>query len=249
LLVWLHGYRHQDERDVPLNWLSLVFRAANGSPPLFIFAPENEPQQSWFTVGGGQNEPLAFVSQSLDDLLTKYPIDRDRIYLIGISAGGSACWELVSRRPEMFAAIAPMASAGGGVSVATRLTNVPIWAFHARDDALVSIDADRAIVAAIKSAGGIAELTETEPQPGVSSSHNCWTAAFQQYKLLDWLLAQRRGVPVSSPPGESAEVKLASSLKKGFDSIIYIGLSALVWMTIGYAIWWAWNVKRSGRTI
>jgi len=42
------------------------------------------------------------------------------------------------------------------------------------------------------------ELTEID-----SAAHDCWTAAFREYHLLEWLLSQRRGEQ-SSPPGSIA---------------------------------------------
>jgi hypothetical protein len=47
----------------------------------------------------------------------------------------------------------------------------------------------------LKDAGGNVHLTEIE-----SSGHDCWSAAFNDYHLLDWLLSQRRG-HVSPAPG------------------------------------------------
>ena len=49
---------------------------------------------------------------------------------------------------------------------------------------------------ALQEAGGNVHLTEIE-----SNSHDAWTPAFDQYHLLDWLLAQRRGRTTSWKPG------------------------------------------------
>ncbi|MEI8196771.1 MAG: hypothetical protein WCI73_12805, partial [Phycisphaerae bacterium] len=46
----------------------------------------------------------------LDDVLAKYPVDRDRIYLVGTHGGGRGTWQLALSRPDRFAAVAPLFS-------------------------------------------------------------------------------------------------------------------------------------------
>jgi hypothetical protein len=51
-------------------------------------------------------------------------------------------------------------------------------------------------VKALIEAGGNVHLTEIE-----SAAHECWTAAFDDYHLLDWLLSQHRNQASSWNPG------------------------------------------------
>jgi prepilin-type N-terminal cleavage/methylation domain-containing protein/prepilin-type processing-associated H-X9-DG protein len=51
-------------------------------------------------------------------------------------------------------------------------------------------------VAALKAAGGTAALTLADGQ-----AHDCWQFAFEEYQLLHWLLAQRRGARHWIGPG------------------------------------------------
>ncbi|MBN1568333.1 MAG: alpha/beta fold hydrolase [Acidobacteria bacterium] len=44
----------------------------------------------------------------LDDVISKYRIDPDRIYLTGISLGGRGVWYLAYKHPDRFAAIVPI---------------------------------------------------------------------------------------------------------------------------------------------
>ena len=68
-----------------------------------------------------------------------------------------AVWRLVKGSavligyPEVFAAVVPLSSAGGDVSRADKLANVPIWAFHNRNDRKTSPDGGvEETVAAVK---------------------------------------------------------------------------------------------------
>ena len=83
------------------------------------------------------------------------------------------------------------------MSLANKLVKIPIWAFHSRDETYVPRVGTEEMVAAVKSAGGNVNLTLIP-----STSHDCWTAAFQQHEILAWLFAQRRGARIFwTPPG------------------------------------------------
>ena len=56
-----------------------------------------------------QNYGELDVLEGIEDVVAKYPIDRDRISVTGFSMGGAATWYLASHYPELFAAAAPMA--------------------------------------------------------------------------------------------------------------------------------------------
>ena len=68
------------------------------------------------------------------------------------------------------------------VSLAAKLANIPIWAFHSRDETFVPRAGTEQMVAAMKNAGGNVYLTLIP-----STSHDCWTAAFQEHNILAWL--------------------------------------------------------------
>ena len=61
------------------------------------------------------SDPLRRVVGLLEAVGKEFPIDPKRVYVTGVSMGGSATWDLVSRRPELFAAAVPVC---GGVDAA-----------------------------------------------------------------------------------------------------------------------------------
>lgn len=185
LLIWFHGHgqRGSDNKQ-SLAWLSLVFAAADNAPPFLILVPQHPSDQSW-------SDFLPTVHAILERTLSYYPVDADRVYAAGVSGGGSACWDLISRYPESIAAAIPMSSGGGDLSQAARLENIPIWAFHCSVDTITPPQGVRDMVRAVQDAGGIAHLTET-PNSG-TTPHDCWTPAFKEYDVVPWMLAQHRG--------------------------------------------------------
>jgi predicted peptidase len=117
--------------------------------------------------------------------------DPERLYLIGLSMGGYATWQLAMSMPEYFAAVVPICG-GGMYWDAYRLRDVPIWAFHGDADGVVYVEESKKMVNAVNQAGGNAKLTI---YPGVE--HNSWTDTYANYEVFEWMLSHRNAhVPV-----------------------------------------------------
>ena len=56
-----------------------------------------------------QNYGEVDALEAIEDAASRYPVDRDRISVIGHSMGGAATWYLLSHYPDLFSAGAPMA--------------------------------------------------------------------------------------------------------------------------------------------
>jgi prepilin-type N-terminal cleavage/methylation domain-containing protein len=209
LLLWLHGARERgDDNLAQLRWLELVFETV---PPercdYYVLAPQCPPGTGdWFTAleGGGRQDMLHAALEILAREITQEPIDPDRIYVAGVSSGGTAAWEAALRCPDRFAAVAPLSSSGCDASRVGALKETPVWAFHSLRDKLPYLPA-QAAVGALQGAGGSAALTLVDnAKHGIKSllhEHDSWTAAFKHYDLMRWLLAQRRGAVLAPAPG------------------------------------------------
>jgi predicted peptidase len=197
LIVWLHGEGEAGTDNVgQLSWLgSLIFLPPRERDryPFFLLAVQRPRDWGWQEgiESRGKGTPLTMVDVAatiIEDLLKGQPIDPDRVVLSGVSSGGSGCWELAARYPELFAAVAPLASGGGEHTRIESLREVPVWAFHNDGDTGSPPFGDQRTVEALTAAGGRAHLTLTR-----GTGHDCWSAAFADYRLLDWLLRQQRG--------------------------------------------------------
>ena len=126
------------------------------------------------------------MSALLDEIVEKYKIDKDRIYVTGLSMGGFGTWSLAAYSPKRFAAIVPVC--GGGEPIMARiLPHVPAWVFHGAKDPVVPIARSEAMVDALRQAGGNVKFT-VYPNAG----HDAWTETYADPKLYDWLLEQKR---------------------------------------------------------
>ena len=177
LMLFLHG---RGESNGPL---SLVKKwgppkAVDHNPkfPYILVSPQCPRSESWNQDGQQQ-----ILSDLLDEIVKKYDVDADRIYLTGLSMGGYGSWTLAARSPERFAAVAPICG-GGKPEDAEKLKHLPIWAFHGDQDRAVPIERSQAMVDAIKAAGGDQIRFTTMEHIG----HNCWSATYATPELYGW---------------------------------------------------------------
>jgi len=205
LFVWLHGYKEAGDDNVRnLQWFDLILRDLAHVEKYRFFmltvqCPSKHPfwYRSYGTSGDEPDDMLAVNVRIIRQLLQERPIDEDRVFLSGASGGGTVCWVMAARYPELFSTVVPMASCPQNIGDAGRLTKMPIWAFNNTYDYIYSPSAAQKMVEAINAAGGNAHITLIPEK-----KHTCFVPAFQDHNVLDWMLAQKRGAWVCwTPPG------------------------------------------------
>jgi Phospholipase/Carboxylesterase len=129
------------------------------------------------------------VYDVLADVERRLPIDTDRVYLTGMSMGGAGALWLALRRPDVWAAVAPVcaASAEAAEPFAANALNLPVRLFHGDLDPIVPVQNSRAWQRRLLDAGAAAEYIE---YPGVR--HNAWDLAYRNGAIFDWFLKFRR---------------------------------------------------------
>ena len=237
LIVWMHG---RGEANGPrkarfhLRYLKQLFKMSSESEGAQRFAlmAMQCPQDNagWTTSAANADDMADVLAAAIDDVLTRYPIDPSRVTLAGISSGGNGVWTLGSRRPELFAALVPMASTGLEGPSIEKLAGVPVWAFHNTNDAACPPGFVRRTIAALQGYGGRAHLTEFP-----ASVHDCWTPAFEKCELLTWMLSQQRGTRTGRAPGSmslSASVRMVGYRIAAYGPARLAGLCGLVTVAI-----------------
>ncbi len=201
LLIWFHGRGEAggNNRD-QLAWLELILgrrpsrRKRRDCVILALQCPADQP--TWVAPGSARPDLLDTLSDILRATIVEESIDLGRIYLSGVSSGGTACWEFARRHPGRFAAIVPFATTAVDPRVIAALRDTPVWAFQSSGDGPGAVQATDRLVTALVRSGGRARLTIVDA-PG----HDCWTEGFQRYRAWPWMLAQRRGDRWAWPPG------------------------------------------------
>lgn len=123
----------------------------------------------------------------LDAKLKEFDIDRERIYALGMSMGGYAVFDMLSRRPELFAAAASMCG-GGDTAQAPNLRDTAFYLIHGNEDSAVPVVRSRNMAKALRDAGN--PNVVYHELAGVD--HNVWDPFFADDEGLDFLFAQKR---------------------------------------------------------
>ena len=123
----------------------------------------------------------------LDHIEKNYKINKNRIYITGLSMGGFGTWMCLNESPKRFAAAAPICG-GAKLDWAEKLTDIPVWTFHGDQDLLVIFARTQKIVDAVRKAGGKKILLTVYEGVG----HDSWTQTYNNQMLYDWLFQQSR---------------------------------------------------------
>lgn len=198
LVIFLHGAGERGtENETPLVHGVKEFAkpSAREQFPCFLIAPQCPEGKRWVEVDWSArshtmpktpSDPMKLLLGLIDSLEKTLPIDKSRIYVTGLSMGGYGTWDLISRRPERFAAAVPVCG-GGDEGQAANAAKVPVWAFHGGKDGVVIPERSRNMVEALKTSGATPKYTEY-PEVG----HDSWNKAYADPEMMKWLFSQKR---------------------------------------------------------
>lgn len=220
LIVYLHGAGDNGNDNVrqlgPL--VAQLIQQAKSTEPAFILAPQSPLGKTWVPVPGApylnykqqalpESEALQATRALEAQLPSRYPIDPDRVYLLGFSAGSAGSWDLLTRIPSHPYAAAAMLSGAYDPSRAAAVAQLPLWFFHGDQDQVSPYTTTLETVQALRQAGGSPRYTLVE-----GGGHDTNEAAVQA-GVYAWLLSQRRAAtpaPQTPPPVSPASQSPAS---------------------------------------
>jgi len=186
LILFLHGagQRGNDLEKVKVHGIPKLISQEGRKFPFIIVSPQC-PENGWWT---GVSE-INTLNALLDDIISRYRVDKDRVYLTGLSMGGFGTWRLAIEYPDRFAAIAPVCGRGETAKAAriARIAHLPVWVFHGAKDETVPIVESEIMVEALKKAGGDVKFT-VYPEAG----HDSWTETYNNPELYEWFLEHKR---------------------------------------------------------
>jgi predicted peptidase len=126
----------------------------------------------------------------LEKVMREYGVDARRVYVTGLSQGGFGTWNMSLARPDLFAAIVPIAG-GGDPAQVSKLALTPVWAFHAEDDQVVPVMYSRTTIEALRRAGGQPVYTELPSGTFFDpNEHWSWVYAYRSEAMREWLFRQ-----------------------------------------------------------
>ena len=153
LVVWLHGGGeggslpddyYDNETPLRANRGALGFATPEAQrifSGAYVVAPQST---SYWIEDGPRFAPL--IREIIRDLVRRYPIDRDRIYVAGCSNGGYMTLKMETVYPDLFAAAVPicplvtsLVPGDPRLITDTELTQIdtPTWLVASRDDTTI----------------------------------------------------------------------------------------------------------------
>jgi predicted peptidase len=197
LILFLHGAgeRGDDNLAQLKHGVSdlICFSMTNGEA--IVIAPQCPKGMQWVNTNWSApshampsmpSTPIKLALLLLQETLAKMPVDPARIYVTGISMGGYGTWDMIQRKPDLFAAAMPICG-GGDASLASKIKDLPISVFHGDKDTAVPVSRSRDMVKALQACVGQVQYRE---YPG--AGHDVWTRTYSDRTVLTWLFAQHK---------------------------------------------------------
>ncbi len=201
LVLFLHGAgeRGKDNEKQLVHGSSLFTDPQNREnyPAIVVFpqcpendfwAPVHQEGKDFVFLNTKKPTPsMQLVIRLLNKITKEEAVDKNRIYVLGLSMGGMGTFDLICRQPKKFAAAIPIC---GGVSLERlkKVRHMPIRIYHGGSDDVVSPEHSRNAFIELKANGS--QKVEYIEFPGVG--HNSWKNAFAQPDFLSWLFKQHK---------------------------------------------------------
>lgn len=203
LVLFLHGAgeRGSDNKKQLTHGSELFVKNRDSFPAIVIF-PQCPQEDYWANVSDDRStnpislkfpndaEPtkaLSLVMKMMDDMVNKPFVNNNQVYVGGLSMGAIGTFELLSRKPEMFAAAFSICGGGNTEAAEAYANSTDLWIFHGAKDDVVDPQLSIDMVSAILSYGGKPNFTLF-----ADDNHNSWDSTFAEPKLLPWLFSKSK---------------------------------------------------------
>ncbi|MDO5968700.1 alpha/beta hydrolase-fold protein [Flavivirga aquimarina] len=212
LLLSFHGAGSRGNDNVKqlrswvAGWMDEKVQKEN---PCIILMPQCPVKQKWVNVPWKKGSysidsiplstPMKLAKEIFDKVIHENAVDKNRIYVTGVSMGGYAAWNFLMRYHEQIAAAIPICGAGDP-SMANKISKIPIWAFHGDKDPTVPLSGSTDMIESLyNQKNNKARLTVYK-----NVGHNSYELAWKEAKLIDWVFSQKKTV---------AELDIAKKIK------------------------------------
>lgn len=139
----------------------------------------------YFVADGEASQSMKMLIGLVGNLLIRYPLEKNQLYVMGLSMGGMGTFELVRRMPGLFTAAIPICG-GANPETAPYLKKTKWWIFHGgKDDVVPPIYSEQMFAALQKVKANV----QFKLFP--NANHNSWDSTFAEPRLLQWLFSQK----------------------------------------------------------
>ncbi|MDX1623497.1 MAG: prolyl oligopeptidase family serine peptidase [Gemmatimonadota bacterium] len=188
LVLWLHG---RSLRGTDLNRLKRygppAILARGGALPFVLVAPQLPPGGRWADL-----DPVAAL---VEDVIDRYPVDPDRVYLLGFSMGGGGAYRMAFDHGDLFAAMVAIAGHTPPPTAenVTAVGSLPFLAIHGELDRRVPLSWGQRMAKALRKAD--APDFEFRIEPG--HDHSRLERLTRDERIYGWMMGHSRTHPRS----------------------------------------------------
>ncbi|MEX2231397.1 MAG: Ig-like domain-containing protein [Cyclobacteriaceae bacterium] len=178
--------------------------------PFIVLTPQLKPDPS--------DPEIQWSAEYIDEVVryvtANFSVDLSRIYVTGISRGGTGAWTYASAYSHKIAALLPM-SGRSDLSQACPIKDIPIWAFHGDGDGVAPPEYSINMVNAV---GDCQPSGIYKPRLNIlhARNHNGWNEVYNGtsgYRVYDWLLMFRKNDISNKKPHVNAGIDLRIQLR------------------------------------
>ena len=191
--LFLHGAgeRGNDNESQLIHGSNLFLKENNQKKyPSFVIFPQCPKNDWWgghydtykFDYQVKNSKALKLVINLMDEFIMRSDVNKNKIYVSGLSMGGMGTFSILSQRPNMFAAATPICGDGDPKSVKSFAKKVPIWIFHGALDRVVHPNRSLIMAQSIIEENGSPRVTIYE-----NVYHDSWNNAFDEKDFLSWI--------------------------------------------------------------
>lgn len=246
LIFFLHGAGERGDDNEKQLAIGIRHIFWEGSPAYnsIIVAPQCPCDKRWVDVDWqlgtfdrkqvAETRELKTAFAILHEVMTLCNVDRDRVYVTGISMGGYGTFDALARHGSLFAAGVPVCGGCDPETDAKANTRIPMWMFHGSADTTVPPVGSRLMYAKISTMGG-KNVHYTEYS---GMDHGIWDNAYADRDMLNWMFQQSR-YERRMLAEKRAKQKKTAVVAGG------VGLAALAAILTGTAI--SKNRKKNGK--
>tara|TARA_B100000427_G_scaffold92492_1_gene76309 strand:- start:11 stop:820 length:810 start_codon:yes stop_codon:yes gene_type:complete len=203
LHLFLHGIGERgSDNKKQLTYINKVFSNTKNRKrfPAIVIFPQAPITDSWSSrkvVKSSDNKNYRFKKNSIptkslsmviglmDSLVKLKHVNKKRVYLTGLSNGAMGSYELLNKRPDMFAAATPICGAGHPDWIINYAKKTALWIIHGSNDRVVHPYYSLRMINAIIDAGGSPKVTLYN-----NVKHNSWLNIFNDNRFLPWIYRQ-----------------------------------------------------------
>lgn len=183
LLVYFHGDGGRPNPD-GVNKYEIPKYVNEGEDfPFYMIAPYCSNQ-----IDFSHETYMAFVIDLIDYLSKNYNIDTDRVIISGGSSGARGAYAIAATYQNKFSCLVILSGITYQLYTERekKLTYLPIWVFHGKNDQVVNYNDVKVHVDNINSYGGNVKLTTYD------GGHDSTDQAFKTKEVIEWMISQRK---------------------------------------------------------